>query len=109
MSYNRSPLAFDDIREVFDKALNSNKGLRISCVNRGAAFVLRSRFNYFRTIDRRESAKIYPTDHPMWAKSAYDKLVLRIPAKGTDEENILYIEKRRADKLRFEEIVEELD
>jgi len=104
MSFNKSPLAFDDMRDVFEKALNSAKGVRIPCANRGAAIVLRSRLNYFRKINRDENRQIYSLDHPMHGRSVYDKLVLRIAAKGDKEDNVLYVEQRTIDNLIIEEI-----
>lgn len=105
MSFNRSILAFDDIRHVFDRALQTPHGLKIPCGSRGKAVNLRARFNYFRKIDRDESFKIYPPDHPMFGKSSYDKLALRIPEKGSPEENVLFIEPHSAEKYKIEEIV----
>lgn len=105
MSYNKSILAFDDVREVFEQALASPKGIRITCENRAAATILRSRFNYYRKMDRSENGRTYPTEHPMWNKSSYDKLVLRIPAKGSPEERVLFIEPRSASNLTVEEII----
>lgn len=104
MSYNRSSLAFDDIREAFERALAAPRGIRIVCKDRGAAFVLRSRFNYFRKLDRDENKRTYDLEHPMHAKSPYDRLVLRIPPKFDVEEHILYIEPRSVEALEIEEI-----
>jgi len=104
MSFNRSPLAFDDIREAFDRAVNSPKGIRISCESYGAAVVLRSRFNYYRKMDREENKRTYPPDHQMWNRSAYDRLILRIPSKGSEEETTLYIEPRSVADMNIEEI-----
>lgn len=104
MGFNLSPLAFDDIREAFDRALSAPKGIRIPCTSRGAAIVLRSRFNYYRKLDREENRKTYPPEHPMYGKSAYDKLVLHIPSKGHAEENVLFVEPRPSLELTIEEI-----
>ena len=104
MSYNKSPLAFDDIREALDRALAAPKGIRIPCANRGAAVTLRSRFNYYRKMDRSENRRNYTSDHPMHGKSAYDRLALRIPPKGTDQENVLYIEPHLISDMTIEEI-----
>lgn len=105
MSFNRSPLAFDDARAVLDKALDTKKGLKIPCSSRGAAIQLRSRFNYYRKLDRAESKNLYDQDHPMFGRSAYDRLVLRIPPKGEKDDATLYIEPHSVEKLTIEEIV----
>ena len=104
MSFNRSSLSFEDIEQAFDKALESPKGLRIKCVSRSAAIALRSRFNYYRKLNRDENKKTYPTDHPLWGKSVYDALVLRIPTRGTAEDNVLYIEPNSLGDVLIEEI-----
>ena len=102
--YNKSPLAFDDLREVFDKAMEAQRGLRVVCKSRSEAVITRSRLNYLRKMDRKENAITYQNDHPLYMRSVWDKLVLRIPAKGTPEEAVIYIEKRSSDNLVLEEI-----
>lgn len=104
MSFNKSPLAFDDVREILDKALASPRGIMIPCSTRGAAVALRVRLNYYRKMDRTQSRETYTRDHPMHGRSAYDKLVLRIPAKDTKDEKILFIEQRTAENFEIVEI-----
>ena len=55
-------------------------------------------------MDRKENAITYQSDHPMYMRSAWDKLVLRIPPKGDPQETVIFIEKRTADNLILEEI-----
>lgn len=104
MSFNKSELAFEDVEDAFEKALSSEKGIRIPCASRGVAVTLRSRFNYYRWLNRKHNSETYPKDHPMWNRSAYDKLILRLPPKGSPEEAILYIEPRAAHPLIWEPI-----
>jgi len=104
MSFNKSSLAFDDIQGAFDRALAAPKGVRIKCSSRGEAIVLRTRFNYFRKLNRKENKEVYTSDQPMWGKSAYDKLVLRVPPKGAEEDNTLFIEPRSVEDLDIEDI-----
>ena len=104
MAYNRSPLSFDDIREAFERAINSPKGISIECKDRGAAVVLRSRFNYLRTLDRQENMKTYTAEHPMWNRSVYDRFVLSIPPKGDPQEHVLFIRPRSAEDLDIKEL-----
>ena len=106
MGFSRSPLAFDDIKAALDKALEAQKGIRIRCRDRGAAVFLRQRFNSFRKLDRQENARIYDNEHPMFRRSIYDKLVLRIPAKGNAEEEYLYVEKRGIEDFLIEDLTE---
>jgi hypothetical protein len=104
MGFNRSPLAFDDVRELFERALASPKGIRVVCVSRSEAIVRRGRFNYFRKLNRRESMDVYERGHPMHGKSPYDRLVLRVPPKGAKDEHVLYVEPRSTEDFLVEEI-----
>lgn len=102
--YNKSPLAFDDLREVYQKAMDASKGIRVVCKTRSEAVTLRSRMHYLRKMDRKENAVVYQPDHPMYMRSAWDKLVLSIPPKGEPNETTIFIEKRTAEKLEIEDI-----
>lgn len=108
MGYNKSPLAFDDIREVFDKALAATRGVKITCETRAAAVNLRARFNYFRKIHRAESRLVYKSTDLEYGRTPYDALQLRLSPKGDPQERVLYIEKRLAGDLSVEEIIEEV-
>lgn len=108
MGFSTSPLAFDDVREAFDKALAAVKGIKIRCKSRGAAINLRQRFNTYRKMDRQTNAKIYTEDEPMWKRSVYDTLQLRVPPQGHPDERVLFIEKRTVDDLAIELITEEI-
>lgn len=92
MSYNKSPFAFDDIRSAFERALEAPKGIKLVCDSHSAAILLRSRFNYYRKMHRRENSEVYQPGDPMYGKSVYDRLILRVPKKGNTDANILYIE-----------------
>jgi len=102
--YNKSIYAFEDIKDAFDQAMASTKGIKIECKNNGEAIGLRSRFNYFRKLNRADNAKIYDPDLPLHKASIYDKLLLRIPAKGQPDDNFLYIEHRSVTDMRISEI-----
>ena len=102
--FNKSAFAFDDLREVFEKALTATKGIRVVCKNRSDAIVTRSRMNYLRKMDRRENGVTYQSDHPMYMRSAWDRLVLRVPPRGHPDEAVIFVEKRTAANLIIEEI-----
>lgn len=104
MSYNKSLLAFDDIKPEFDKALLAKKGIKIRCDSHAKAIVLRSRFNYYRTADRKENAKSLEPAHPLHGRSVYDKLILRVPRKGDKDDNCVFLEKRSSEGWLVEEI-----
>ena len=94
-----SPLAYDDIRDIADRALQSARGVRISFATEGQANNFLGRFNYFRReIDRKGSREIFPPEDPRYNRSIYDKLV---PRKiGLTVEST----KRSADDFNGEEI-----
>lgn len=96
--------AYETIRDAFDKALDAPRGVRIPCLTRGAALSLRHRFNYFRKLNRDQNSDIYPSGHRMHKRSVYDSLVLRIPAKGAPDDNVLFIEPHLLGDLIIEEI-----
>lgn len=104
MSWNTSLLAFDDAREALDRAVASDKGIKINCASHGLAVSLRSRFNYYRKQDRAANRKTYGPEHPKHNTSVYDTLVLRIPHKTESDANVLYIEKRSANDFNIEDI-----
>lgn len=104
MSWNKSPLAFDDCKETFEQALESPRGIRVIYESRSRAINERSRFNYCRKLNRAANKDIYPEDHYMHGRSPYDTLVLRIPPKNSPDAHILYIEKRLVENLKIEQL-----
>jgi hypothetical protein len=104
MAYSKSPLAYEDLREIFDRALDAPKGLRIPCKSRGAAMQLRSRFNSLREVDRKQNLRTYAEGDPMHGQSQYDRLTLRIMPPGDPNDHYLYILHRLASELTVEEI-----
>jgi len=104
MSFNKSPFSFDDVKAAWERALESHKGVKIPCRTRGEAVNLRSRFNYYRKLDRQANFQTYQPDDPMYGRSVYDRYLLRIPKKGTAEEAVLYIEPYSARTMPMEVI-----
>lgn len=104
MTFSKSLLAFDDLRPHFDRALGSERGIKVVCDNYSQATVLRARFNYFRKLDRQNNGKTYEEGHPLYNRSIYDRLVLRVPKKGAADDNCLFLEKRTADTWTTEEL-----
>lgn len=104
MNWNKSPLAFEDVRDAFDRALAAERGIKITCETRAEVVRLRSRFNYFRKMNRADNKTTYPEGHRLHNNSAYDELILRIPPKGTPEETALFIEHRSMENMKIEEL-----
>lgn len=104
MTASNSPLAYDDLRAVMDRALASNNGIRLQCTSVGEAYGLRSRMYKFRSLDREASRDTYPPGDPRHGRSIYDRLTI---APFMDGDVVyLYVEMTNAE--RFEERIEEL-
>jgi len=103
-----SIFAYDDARELFEKALEriaeGGNGIKVRLDNRSAAVRLRHRMNKFRTQDRSANAQVYPEEDPNHGASVYDKLQLRIPPEGHPDEATLIIEKRSSEMYTVEDL-----
>lgn len=79
MPASKSPNSLSGYADVFQRALDSPKGVKITLPSRAEAVNFRAGLNRYRAQDRAANAKIYPADHPMHAISVYDpyKIVLR--------------------------------
>lgn len=100
MAKAKNVFSYADVREVFDRALAAEKGIRIKQASAGAAVSFRQRLYSFRKRDREESRKIYPPEHPHHNASAYDELVAVIEPEFPD---FVYIYKATA-RLEIEEL-----
>lgn len=98
----KSALAYDDIRQLLDRALESPKGIRITYNTHNQAINERNRCNTFRSADRKSTSAAY-TD-PGQAVSKYDSLVLTIPKEGEPDDTVLTIAKRVLPE-KIEEII----
>ena len=91
MATSTSPLAYDDCFEALDRALKSERGIRITCADSDSAYHLRNRLNYARRADRKANADIYERGDPMHGTSQYDSLVVRL--RLGDGKAVVLIEK----------------
>lgn len=97
MPPSTSPLAYRDIQACMDRALGNNKGIKIACSDFSEAHSLRQRFYTARKIDRELNCKIFTPDHPNYARSIYDSLIV-YPADDNGSP-CLIIEVSTEDKL----------
>ena len=104
--FSKSLMAFDDVRAVLDRAAESSKGVKVVCKSRGEAVITRSRMNYLRVLDRKQNGIVYESDHPLHMRSVWDRLIIRIPPRGSPEETTIYVEKRSIDNWTIEEITD---
>lgn len=77
MSYNTSITSYIDIRAALDRALLSEKGVRLRFPDEKAAMTFKGRFHSFRSLDRKENSKIYKETDPMFSRSVYDVLMTK--------------------------------
>ena len=103
MTLPTSLLAFEDCTELFNKALESSKGIRYRVADYDAAIHLRHRLHYCRKLHRDRNQEIYPPDNIEYGRSHYDRIICRI--KRHADEFYIYLE--RSDFLQGE--VEDLD
>jgi hypothetical protein len=77
MPQSRDPVRYQDLIEgVLYPALESDKGKKITCLTKEAAFNLKMRLQAAVKNLRRQSTEIYPADHPLYAKTEFDKMVI---------------------------------
>lgn len=98
-----STLAYPDIKEILDQALEGN-GLRAKFETRGTAIRFRQRANQFRAADRRENKASFPDPaSPLHARSVYDPLIFKAPFPE-GEKWVIVIEVPRAEKIELERL-----
>lgn len=78
MTVSDSALAYVDVYAKLDAALEDPAGVRLKMDSLADATYFRLRCHQARKINRRENTFTYEKGHPLWRKSAYDVLVLRI-------------------------------
>lgn len=96
--FNRSPLAFEDCKAIFDQAMDSKSGIQVRCQSYGEAYGLKTRLNTYRAMDREENRKIYQPDDRMYGNSAYDRLVIQLAKRGAKDDHVVWVMPRLAKK-----------
>ena len=98
MPYPNSITSYPDVQKLFDQALASERGLRLTFETAQEATFNAGRFNAFRVRDRKENAKIYPADHLMHNTSVYDGLMIQ------RRDTIVIIKKLDINQFNVEEL-----
>ncbi len=83
MSLSTSRLAYSDIFEILEKALENPRGIRLSFPTLNYATHYRMRLNQARSIDRSENLDLYPEGEPLHGRSVYDGLTTSIVKDDT--------------------------
>lgn len=98
MPFANNVTSYPDCQEHFERALASNKGIRIEFATADEATFQGGRFNAFRVRHRKQNAKIYPADHPMHRASEYDGIMVRV------RDRFVELHKLTAEAHRIEEL-----
>jgi hypothetical protein len=78
MPANNKPAAIQKLRDVLDRALGAENGLRVRVASRGAGVSLRQRLYKVRSIDRDNTLSLYPEGDLRRGTSPYDALVVTV-------------------------------
>lgn len=105
MSVSTSRLAYADCADVFERAIEDPKGVRVFIGTYEAAKYFITRMHMCRTIARNENSKTYDEGHPMHGVSVWDKV--RCTMKQDEEEKWwVYVEKVELDLSAVESLSE---
>ena len=105
MALSESMAAYEDCYEIYERAANDPKGVRVFTGDEKAAGILQMRMNQARVLQRRESMRIYDRTNPAYGKSEFDKFR---NAKREDTEGNwwLYVEPWSSGELQIESLSE---
>ena len=94
MPLPKSMIAYEDCREVYERAAESAEaggpGVRVRLATWADANYFRMRMNNCRAINRRDNADIYDPGDPLYKGSLWDALMVTI--KRVDGEFYVYVE-----------------
>lgn len=96
MPTSTSRASYPDCEKFLTAALDDEQGARLPFLTKGMAHQFMVRLNTFRTICRKDNAKIHTdVDHPMHGRSEYDPL--EIAVRGPDAEGEFWVYARKRD------------
>ncbi len=78
MPMNKSPLAYGDCIKVLDRAIQSEKGIRVTFSSNREAVTFRYRLDQARRNDRKMNKEVYNQKDHLYGKSLYDYLCFRV-------------------------------
>ena len=80
----KSPDAFTLAADLLDRALDSERGILYQTKTHGESLRMLSELRLVRRRAVDESRSIYPPDHPMYSRSVYDPIVIRVVENGLE-------------------------
>lgn len=84
MSVSTSHAAFEDCYALFNRAIESPKGIEVRFPTYGAAMHYRTRLHWSRTLTRRRSMEIYQPGDPDYGISAFDGISVGAPLERAE-------------------------
>lgn len=99
--------AYEDCFGVFERASNDKDGARVQFRDFSEAKQFQMRMNYARTLQRRDSTRVYEPDHHLFNRSAYDTLIVRHPREDDQGFWWVYVEHQGRNILAIESLSEE--
>lgn len=68
-----------DLRAYLDRALEAERGIRVTCDSHNLAVSLRQRLYRFRKTEQDAAKELYPAfDDPMHGRTVYDRLTITV-------------------------------
>jgi hypothetical protein len=104
MVTSTSRLAYSDCFDLMDKALADQKGIKVKFAQQEDAWHFRIRLHTARKIDRIDNKEVYDQGHPMYGRSVYDQLTMRI--RKASEGVWLRLERIDAREFEIESLTE---
>ena len=98
MVTSTSRLAYSDCFDLMDKALADPTGIKVKFAAGEDAWHFRIRLHTARKIDRIDNKDVYDERHPLYGRSVYDQLTMRI-RKSAD---CAWLRLERIDTREFE-------
>lgn len=89
MPTSSSRFSYSDCLEIFDRALASERGVRLRFPDKGAARQYRMRLNKARSLHREDNAETYDAEHPLHGRSEYDIFIIKVKQNGEGWEVLL--------------------
>lgn len=98
--------AYNDCLDVFERALESKRGTRVSFNTEPEANIFQMRMCTARALRRDESRRMYPREDPRYNRTAFDHFVVRRPVSDTEDKWWVYIEPHSSNIIAIEDIEE---
>jgi hypothetical protein len=115
MPISQSILAYNDVRDTLDKAVEAERGIKLTFERYGDAIRWRYRAGKYRSMIRRQNMEVYDKSHALHGRTPYDEIEFKLktgPLAGVTPEGKkkfeppyeVWCQKYSIDNLRVEEL-----